>query len=502
MPLFVASSPFDSDVDRATSELNAKEDISLMREVCERAKQSPNAAKDCLRSIVKRINHKDPHVALQALTLLDVCAVYGGHVFRLEMATRDFAAECRTLISNGKTHTKVIRRLKHLIRKWAENEFKSDLALSIMPALYTSLHSEGHTFTIDETMTDIASVAEDDDLAKAIALSLEESGKQTKSLYPLVSNTMSTSSQQREPRKVRALYDFEAAEDNELTFKAGEILQILDDSDRNWWRGSSWRGEGLFPANFVTADLTAEIEPEIPKSRKSVHFNEEVEVQIVESPAVEVVEVSEEKIDEALQLIQNADPTSDVDAPELQTLEDQCRLMGPLIDQELESIDRHHNTLTEVNMKLSEAFQMYHSLMQGYASASASRQTDQVYAVTQPYASQAVQSQQMPYVTSTPAPYNPNFAFQQPAPASGFAAAAAADNSSVQQPQSNVPVSEAHPQFALYRPDVVHSTGSPHRVYHPSPAAAAAVDGASSNVVSMPSMQTFNSVAVPAPNLL
>ena len=41
--------------------------------------------------------------------MLDLCAVYGGHVFRLEMATRDFAAECRTLISSGKVRCYCIR---------------------------------------------------------------------------------------------------------------------------------------------------------------------------------------------------------------------------------------------------------------------------------------------------------------------------------------------------------------------------------------------------------
>jgi len=37
---------------------------------------------------------------------------------------------------------------------------------------------------------------------------------------------------------------------------------------------------------------------------------------------------------------------------------------------------RQHNSLVEVNAKLSEAFQMYHSLMQGYVSAA--RQPDKV----------------------------------------------------------------------------------------------------------------------------
>jgi len=48
-----------------------------------------------------------------------------------------------------------------------------------------------------------------------------------------------------------ALYDYEAAEDNELSFPEGATVTELQFPDEDWWLGSYNGQSGLFPANYV-----------------------------------------------------------------------------------------------------------------------------------------------------------------------------------------------------------------------------------------------------------
>ncbi|XP_026810384.1 signal transducing adapter molecule 1 [Rhopalosiphum maidis] len=368
MGSFLLSSSFDADVEKATSGTSTTEDWALIMEICDKVGASSVNSKDCLKSIIKRLYNQDPHVVLQAITLFDACVNNCGKNFLLEVASRHFEQEYRKLLAKNLPQ-KVADRLKSLLKKWAENEFKNDPQLNLIPSLYTKLKQEGVDFSLTPDVNhsksgkskDLVSLQEVDDIAKAIELSLLENERSAQK------KPTGETDRRSYLKKVKALYDFEAAEDNELSFSAGNIIYVLDSSDPNWWKGfTDKHPEGLFPANFVTTDLSSpkDISEEVNTKKSKVKHSAE---------DFKSVEIDENKIDSLLQLLREANPEDDsTDTEEMSILEAQANAMGPMIEAQLEQLDKKHSQLTQLCTELLEAVKLYNIFMKepvvGYAS--------------------------------------------------------------------------------------------------------------------------------------
>lgn len=406
MGLFGNNNPYDEPLDKLTNELNTETDWGAILALCDQVSSSSKGPHDVSLAIFDKMSHKVPHVVLQAMTVLDACVSNCGKNFHKEMASQFFTDALKEFVYSCK-HVTLNKKMRYLIRKWAE-EFKDDPDLSYFVSFYYFQRGEGIEFPdadesdngpkkkkteqVSKDPNVVSSQQEADDIAKAIEASLKEEQKRKgptslSTLYPMgelssaPSNTSVTytsidTSRPSTKKQVKALYDFEAAEDNELTFKAGDIISILDDSDVNWWKGEGARGIGLFPSNFVSSDLNVKTEAAdlgVGSSSDAadheaspaavVTFNEDVQVKEIDKHEP-VLTVDEELIDKTLLALQSTDPEGPPeDLPQLLHDEETCKQMEKLIDSELEEIDRNHLEVTMLNEKILESLKMYDSLM-------------------------------------------------------------------------------------------------------------------------------------------
>lgn len=63
--------------------------------------------------------------------------------------------------------------------------------------------------------------------------------------------------------QARALYDYDAREDNEISFKVGDIINVLQSNDSGWWIGEIRGQTGMFPTPYVRL-LSDEIPVDTP----------------------------------------------------------------------------------------------------------------------------------------------------------------------------------------------------------------------------------------------
>lgn len=120
------------------------------------------------------------------MQLLDACIKNCGQKFHLEIASREFENEFRRLMV--KAPTAVAQKMRISLKKWADGEFKNDSELNLIPSLYQKMKSEGLDFTdtssqpvkatpvLSKDPNVVNSQQEEDDIAKAIELSLKDKG--------------------------------------------------------------------------------------------------------------------------------------------------------------------------------------------------------------------------------------------------------------------------------------------------------------------------------------
>ncbi|KAF8381031.1 stam-1 [Pristionchus pacificus] len=464
--LFDTSSPLDEIVEKATGEHQTTENWELILHICDAIKTDPKFVKPAITSLKKRLNHRDPHVVLLALSVLDSCWANSGALFRREISSREFINE---LESKCKSSVRQVgEKTRLMIKKWVDAEVKEDDSLSLVRTLYKTLAADGYSFESSEPKKRaiisndpnvVTSQEEEDAIAKAIAASLsdapkENGGSKSTSLYPSAmnggasrnesliypsapaaspspqllhsilkdTNTVTVSKDRAYPslsmastvcpRTIRfaspkkknesrgegppppppslwpilesesnetvkaavygclcaprlekrawALYDFEAAEDNELSFKTGDEMMITDDSNANWWRGRNerTRGEGLFPSSFVTMN---------PAEINAI----KTETSIAQStPVAAVVRIDEEQLLKCIALLEDCDPTGAVpDPPELAQIEASSLAQAPLIDAALASVDRQSNALAMVDVAIRNVLALYDGAVQQAAYA-------------------------------------------------------------------------------------------------------------------------------------
>lgn len=69
---------------------------------------------------------------------------------------------------------------------------------------------------------------------------------------------------------------YDAAEDNELSFKEGDKITEIDKVDEDWWQGKANGATGLFPGKlrYIFGATTADIQPPTWSHQKTMPHRE------------------------------------------------------------------------------------------------------------------------------------------------------------------------------------------------------------------------------------
>jgi signal transducing adaptor molecule len=265
-----------------------------------------------------------------------------------ELASRAFTDALLRLANDRNSHQQVKAKILERMQEWAEM-FK-DPDLGIMKDQYHRLKSQNPNLhppsaPSKSRLTELDRQKEEEELQMALKLSIQDKQTQSQAKPAQPAGTSAGSAEQQSAAqptpvpsgttaatvsRVRALYDFQATDPDELTFRKGDIIAVLESVYKDWWKGLLRGQTGIFPLNYVEkladptpdelqreAQMEAEVFAEIKNVEKlltllststsdlNVRDNEEITVSVVLFLACTVVNSSRLSTTPLLQSGQN-----------------------------------------------------------------------------------------------------------------------------------------------------------------------------------------------------
>ncbi|KAI8324338.1 hypothetical protein GQ54DRAFT_242270, partial [Martensiomyces pterosporus] len=370
-------------VDKTTSELLTSENWELILEVCDRVGTSESNAAECFNAINKRLLHRNANVVLYTLSLVEAMLKNCGQNVKQEVASRAFTTTLTRVLNDKSVHDTVKNRVLGDIQQWAF-EFRQDPTLSLMEETYTKLRAQRFHFPSPQKpeklpkQGELERQKEEDDLQLALALSLSSinssgaranyqspaairseitrqqtivsSGSGSRAGVTRRSTRIASGGDGASPKKiqVKALFDFTPTEQGELGFYKGDVIDVLDQKYRDWWKGELRGKNGIFPANFVQplGDIRAEVAKDIDAEAEV--FNEAHNIEAL------------------LRMLGSIDPMKDnvSDNEDVQKLYSSTLSLRPKIIKLIEKYTKKKEELQQLNNQFSGAMRLYDDLMQ------------------------------------------------------------------------------------------------------------------------------------------
>jgi signal transducing adaptor molecule len=360
-----AAGPFDDAVAKATDENLTSEDWGAIIEVCDKVSGDANGPKEAVQSMIKRLAHRNANVQLYTLELAHALCQNCGRDMHREVSSRSFTEALLKLANDRNTHTQVKAKILEKMKDWSDM-FSKDADLGIMYDAYFRLKQSNPTLQAPSApqkqgLTEADRQKEDDELQMALKLSLQD--EERKKSTPAASGSTPGPSGQQDASpappvpagttaatvsRVRALYDFNSTEAEELEFKKGDVIAVLESVYKDWWRGSLRGKTGIFPLNYVEK-LT---DPTPEELQREVQMEAEVFAEI-------------KNVEKLLTLLSasNTAPREE-DNEEISKLYHQTLAIRPKLIKLIEKYSQKKDDFTQLNEKFIKARRDYEALLE------------------------------------------------------------------------------------------------------------------------------------------